>query len=278
MDLSAVDERAALGLLGSRPFFLHDNDQLRLTAFNAAASVVLTVRGRLMTAAGEDVPFQRELTPATDRSASTLTFSPGKGWLLECQVFASTGAPLIGQTFAIVSLVRGRGATVVDVATVAAGYVTALQRLAYPGSPIQTSLDGAGALRLVAGTAPAAGAEIAETVPTGARWEFLSLFTTFVTDANAANRFPTLTLDDGTNVYFRQGSGVVQTATVTIRRNWMQAVNLTTADNSNNLAITLPRGLHLRAAHVIRTVTNNIQVGDQYSAPQMLVREWIEGA
>jgi hypothetical protein len=94
--------------------------------------------------------------------------------------------------------------------------------LAFPGVPIASPLDGGGALRSIAGTTPGAGAEISETVPTGARWELLAFQATFVTSAAAANRVPQLTLDDGTTVYFRLGAALNQAASLTQRRSWFQ--------------------------------------------------------
>jgi hypothetical protein len=49
-------------------------------------------------------------------------------------------------------------------------------------------------------------------------------------------------------------------------------VNATTTPNA------LPVGVRLPAAFRIRTTTISIDVGDQYSAVQYLVKEWIEGA
>ena len=45
--------------------------------------------------------------------------------------------------------------------------------------------------------------EWSETVPTGARWQLLALMVTLATDANVANRFPALAIDDGALVVFQ---------------------------------------------------------------------------
>lgn len=258
--------------------FCTGDEQLRLTVFNAASGVTLAIRGRFLDIDGHVQVLEDVLTPTTARAASTKTLRLGCGWLLGVQVLASAGTPITGQCFAMLSLVRGDGTAGIDQQTLAAGYVTAVQRLAFPGSPVQGSLDGGGAIRAIAGTTPAAGAEISEAVPTGARWELLSFAFTLTTSAGVANRAIVLTLDDGTTVYSRSTSNVNQTASVGWNYQFMQgygnpAISLVTA-----LQAPIPSNIRLGAGHRIRTVTGAIQVADQFSAIQYLVREWIEGA
>src|SRR5262245_49862512 len=183
--------------------YVTGEDQLRLTVLNALASVIVTVRGRQLLLDGRIEPFATTLVPATDRTASQATARLAEGWLLNAHAFVSGASPLTGQTFAILSLIRGEGTAAIELATLAAGSITAQQRLSYPGSAVANTLDSAGALRSITGTQPAAGAEVSETVPTGARWELLAFTVQLVTSAAAANRLPMLTLDDGTTVYFR---------------------------------------------------------------------------
>src|SRR5262249_28719664 len=157
-------------------------------------------------------------------------------------------------------------------------YITAQQRIAFPGSSIANSLDGGGALRTIAGTTPGAGAEVSETVPTGARWELISFKVTFVTSAAVANRQPQLLIDDGTNVIYQYGTTGNQTATQTFRRMWFPGGPVPTADINNNVPFALPIGIRLSSGYRMRTSTPGIDVADQYSAVVYLVREWMEGA
>lgn len=73
----------------------------------------------------------------------------------------------------------------------------------------------------IAGTVnPAAGADpAAVTVPAGKRWLLLGMYFAMVTDANAANRYPYLTVrHDGTNATSYFGASTPQTASLT--QNW----------------------------------------------------------
>src|SRR5439155_18890058 len=131
----------------------------------------------------------------------TQNYKLGKGAILNLTVFASAGAPLMGQTYVIVQLIKGlTGATIV-LGTLLGGYLTATQALGWPGSPIISSTDGEGCTRLIVGTTPAAEANILETVPTGARWELLSLEASYVQGAGGVATPISFTLDDGANQF-----------------------------------------------------------------------------
>lgn len=143
------------------------------------------------------------------------------------------------------------------------------QRLALYGGN-----DGPGFIRTIAGATPAAGAEVAETVPAGTRWELLSFRARFVTSATVANRFPVLTLDDGTaNAFFEGGVlATAQTAGQTSRYTFAQGLNAQI--NQTNFTGSLMNRAFLLVGYRIKTVTSGIQVGDQWDQISYLVREW----
>jgi hypothetical protein len=265
--------------IGGSPLYVTGEDALACTVHNAAAAVTVTITGRvLLFGQCRPTPFQQTLTPATDRSASVVRFQIGEGWLLNAQVLVTSGTPATGQTFARLSLVHGLTAAAVELFTIAADYITAKLPLSYPGSGVTKSTDGAGAVRSITGATPAAGAEISETVPTGARWELLSFDTQFVTSATVANRQSGLLLDDGANQYALIALQAFSTATQINRLVWGLGIGNSQPINATFQSTSLPVNQRLVGGHRIRTTTANIQVGDQYSAVQYLVREWIEGA
>ena len=255
--------------------YLTVNDRLYIRSRNSLTGVTLRLAGRLLTSDGEIVPFNFEHTPATDRTASLESFQLGEGFLLSAVVFPSVGAPTRGQTFVELGFLRGLDAAASVVDVVAKDYVAENEPVAFPGSPIRSSLEGPGAIRSITGTDPAAGAEILETVPTDARWHLMSLFLIFVTDATVANRNTTLTLDDGAAVYTRVATGATQAASNT--RNYTFAPGLPHAVLLNQaFLVPLPEQLRQSAGHRIQTVTQTIQAGDDFGAPQLLVEEWLE--
>lgn len=264
-------------LVGANSVYLTGEDSLRVSVLNAAAGVRMQVSGRILTTRGTIVDYSHDFAPSTDRTIATLTRPIGEGWLLEATVRAIAGSPQIGQSYAIVSIVRGATGNVIDLSTLAAGYVTAVQRLAWPASGVSNSLDGGGALRSITGAVPAAGAEIAETVPTGARWELITFCAQLVTSATVGNRTPQLTIDDGALLFYRFAGAPAQVASTTFRRQWFAGAAGAAVDANNNQLMALPIGIRLGSGYRLRTVTAGIDGTDQWSLIQYLVREWIEG-
>lgn len=273
-----AQRRLFAGLTPSSVYLTID-DNLRVTAYNSLASVVCQIRLRMLNLEGRVVPSGSEsLTPTTNRAATSTLIVTDEGWLLGGQVFVSGAAPLEGQTFVVVELVRGAvAANAVPVQVIASGYVTAKMPLTFPG-PVKSALDGQGVLRSIVGTVPGAGAEITETVPTGARWELKSLSLALITAVAVANRIPAITLDDGASLFFASAIPGNETASATWSNQWGQGIgfSFSAAAFVGNAAI--PVGVRLPAGGRIRTSTTNIQAADQYGAPRYEVLEWLEGA
>ena len=262
---------------GVRQRYITDDETLRLTVHNAAASVRVRVAGRRCTVDGRINEFGHELVPTTDRLATNLDVQLGEGWILGLAVRVISGSPLDGQTYAVVQLGNGSGAQFSPLDVLCADTITAARRLAWPGSPIRGPLDGAGAIRSITGTTPAAGAEISETVPTGARWMLVSFQFRFVTAVAVANRVPILVVDDGANAFVRSSLGANIPASNTVDVLYGQGINDSSAIFDATLNGPLPVNLFVPSAGRIRTTTTGIQAADQYSLVQYLVIERIEG-
>ncbi len=278
-DSSFVPPIPTLAEYGGAPLYLTGEDNLKLTVFNAAAGVTVALTGRTLPfGSTRPSPFKQLLIPATDRSASTVILPLDDGWLLNAQVVVAAGSPAIGQTFVRVSVIRGITSQADEVLTLFADYVTAKQPASYPDSPIAATTDGAGAVRSITGSLPAAGAEVSEVVPTGARWMLLAFEADLTTAVAVANRVPQLTLDDGANVYARVSVNQNETASQTWRNSYQQGIPQQADLTRFIITTSIGCELMLGSGHRIRTVTAGIQGADQYAAPQYLVREWIEGA
>lgn len=256
-------------------FFVSGEDNLRITSWNCAASVVCRISGRFLTMQGDIVPFDRLHTPNVDRTLAQQDYRLGHGWILDASVIASAGAPVFGQTFTRLEVIRGEGTPAVSLAVLAQGCCTATQRLAWPGSVQYTPIERPGALRVVVGTDPAVAAEILETVPTGARWRLRAIGATLTTDANAANRFPVLVVDDGATLLAASASGSNLTASTAWQVGW-SIIGANGNANTPRDSRPLAADLVLRAGHRVGTITANLQAGDDWSAPSLLVEEWLE--
>lgn len=284
MDGPALVPLPSPALAGGEPFYVTGEDALRLTAFNSAAGITLSVFGRFLPIKQRDdeddprpTPFRVDLIPTTNRVASSRLMSLGEGWLLDWLVTVTAGTPSHGQCYVKVQLVRGTAGATQALATIAQGYVTTSQDVGPLGVGASGFTDGAGALRNISGTTPAAGAEIGEAVPTNTRWEVLSFRCVFTASAAVANRNPRLLADDGVgNVYADVELSQNIAANVTGTVMWAPYLAGQAQGANNRFHNGFP-AVRLPPAHRLRTLTTGIQAADQYSSVQFLVREWIEG-
>lgn len=139
---------------------------------------------------------------------------------------------------------------------------------------LNVNIPGPGLYRVITGSTPSAGADISETVPANTRWELLAFRGLLTTSATVANRLTELTLDDGTTEYFRSGTSGQQAASIIGQHSFSQGFGLLNFDGNANWSQPLPPAVMLLPGHRIRTVTNNIQAADAWTAVRYQVREW----
>lgn len=248
---------------------------LRVASFGSLAGVELAVRSRYIDDAGAVIPSADRHVPNSDRTIATSFHPLGCGRLIGVDVFASSGSPRRGQVFVVVDLIRGGSSAGTIAQNLLQGYATDTSRLAWPHTLNEPSASGKGVLRSITGTDPAAGVEIVETAPANARWLVHAIRFSLVASAAVANREVALVLDDGANIFARVPSRVTQTAGQTIAYTAMRDAALEAVAQDTERLIRLP-WLELQGGMRFRTITTAIDVGDNYSAPQYLVEEWIE--
>lgn len=275
LPLGTLGPNLAPYLSGGPGLYVTGEDQLRLRSMNSAAGVILALEGRVLRLDGSISPISSPQTPNTDRTFQTTLHQIGEGWLQHVSVRATAGAPRRGQCYVWVEIVRGQTNAVQPLGCVLKGYVTDTSGLAWPGSPLADPADGPGVIRSITGTDPAANTEFSETVPANARWRLLAVSVALVADANAANRETTLIIDDGATIVAEIPSGTAQTANQTRRLTFARNVQRFATAQALGIAAPLPDAI-LMGGYRVRSVTTNIQAGDNYGAPQLWVEEWTE--
>lgn len=251
-------------------------DNLRITSVNSLVGVHLKVQGRRLDSSGDIKSAAWDHTPSSDRMPTTSDVELGSGALLNLVVFASAGSPKQGQTFVIVQLIRGVGTAAIVLGTLLQGYVTGTQGLGWPGSPIQSSIEGGGIYRVVSGTQPAVGVFIQEIVPTGARWDVISLAVDLTTDATVITRQPIVTfLSGGIGQAAAWNYGAIAASTARTFM-WSQGLALDNVPANGSLVSGLPVNLVLLGGSQIFVNCAFLQAGDQFGAPLLSVREWLE--
>lgn len=239
--------------------------QLRLETYSDAARTYI-IRGH---ATGG--PFAEAVVTNATRALSTDDFEI-HGLPVSLEIKTTTGGVRRGQLFVRASLLLDGE----PVQVLCAGYVTSSRYLSYPPSLVEDPLEGPGYVHLVTGTDPAAGAEVDETVPTNVRWRLISLRLTLVTDATVQNRTVHVQFTDGTTNYAYIRGPANQAASETRHYDVYEGAARETAFVGTHIMYPLPERMLLFQGHHIETDTSNLQAGDNWGAPQMLVEEWIE--
>lgn len=258
-------------------FTTDGNDRLFVRVANSQTGVIVNLNARVIDNAGAITVASWTITPATDRSISEQTFPLGVGALMNVTAFVTGATPKIGQTYVQVFLKRGDGAAAQIYAQLLGGYCTSNQHVSWPGSPIQSSLEGGGVIRTFGGTLPAAGANLSETVPTGARWELLFVSAAFTSSATVTGREIRLRLRSGADLIGVIPGPSPVPASTSVQITWGQALETISPMPLVRVDTTpLPRNAILLAGQIFDTSTVNIQPGDSYSAPIYTVREWLE--
>jgi hypothetical protein len=229
------------------------------------AAKILQIRGFT-----ENAQIIADHTTSTDRSLATSTVSI-TGIPIMLTVRASTTGVKRGACYVKVYL-RIEG---IIAGLLGACYITDTVRFMWPGGVTESSIEGPGLIRSITGTNPAAGAEISETVPTGARGLLKSLRASLVTDATVANRYPVLTLDDGTTVLDTYMVDSAQAASSTRAISWHPQTPIAVVV-ATGVGVPISDNRILSEGYRIKTVTSGLVAGDNWGAPQLLVEEWIE--
>lgn len=255
--------------------WIEHSDRLYVAAYSSVASLVVQFSGYFRKMNGEVIEYAVIVNPTSDRAVTEGNQFFGAGFLLSCVATLASGNASRGQCYVRAMVQRSTGTPMVKLHNVLGGYVTDDYSPSFPYGKIEGPLEGPGNLRSITGTDPAAGSEMSESVPTGARWRLHGVQVVMVADANVANRQVVLKIDDGTNLLFSAGATVNQTAS---QSNRMYFASYGTEDTSNSSALLnfIPVTTLLLPGWRIRTITDNLQVGDNFGAPQLAVEEWIE--
>jgi len=270
----------AQGVAPTSPVYISSEDRLFVRAYNSVPGAEVEVRGRLLLPEGRIFGFTQTVAPTSNGAEYDIAFPfglPGDvngAWLLNLLVVRSAGSFRRGQFFVQLGVFRGSGASGFRHCVLASGYVGHDLVVNWPGTGINSPLEGPGILRSVLGTNPAAGAEISETVPAGARWRLQAMRFELQTSAVVASRSVAVLVDDGASELLRVTAPNSQAASLLCR--YTVAPFGSAPSSTYNILVSLPLNLFLWQGWRIRTVTSLLDAGDNFGAPMITVEEWIE--
>lgn len=259
------------------PFFTTGEDNLRVVSHNTAAGVKVLLTGRGIDSTGTVIPLTKDHTPNTDGSAKSDDIPLSGVTPLNLRVICSAGTPQWGQTFVEVQLIRGLGAAAIVFGTLIQGSITAAQARGYPGSILESTLDGGGYFRQLFATSPPPGSVVHEVCPTGRRWDVVCMIATFNTDANVGLRGPEFELYiAGAKVSFGFPDNAVPANSV-VAYTIGQLPKQVSINVGGTLAwIQTPVPCILRGGDFWQLNMINGFAGDSWLSVQYLVREWQE--
>ena len=257
--------------------YLDKEDRLFLLAFSTATNETIRLNIRILRPDGSILSTQKDYRMGNPFVQFTATESLNEGFLLSVVASATGLSDTRGQTYVAAYIFRGVTTTSVQLSNASfqllGDYVTLRTAAAWPGGRIFHPTEGAGLIRSIPGTDPAAGVEISETVPTFARWRLLGIQATLVTAGLGGVR-PELVIDDGGQIIARYASAHVMGAGETVIVSWntwaANELSVATIDSTRPIsqhAILLP-------TFRIRTVTQNLHAGDNWGPPQLWVEQW----
>lgn len=259
-------------------------DLIWVSYWASTAAFTLEITGRRRDEGGEFRPFKFEIpVNSGDRQRHSTPFRPGPGYLLSLVVAVQPGATYVqyGQVFVRVEATYGTGdPTFVGrqlAGVLVQGSLGKNESRAWPGGKIDSSLDSPGVPLLFTGTAPAAGANAAESVPTSAIWKIDHTVIALTTDATVANRRPYFRIKSGSIFYGDLphvnvlGAGATGTPFM-----WGTGYPPAVVLEPSIWSIGIPHLPHLRTGIELRWTAINLQAGDQFGAPAIFVREWID--
>jgi hypothetical protein len=131
--------------------------------------------------------------------------------------------------------------------------------------------------RLQAVTQPAAGADWTITVPGDKIWRVLSIVGKLVTSAAAATREATLQITDQSTTFMFIPAGTSQVASKTGQYCWFEQAQNRGTTLQTAITAPIPSNLVLPGGMVLKSVTEVIDAGDQWSNVALWIEEGFIG-
>jgi len=154
-----------------------------------------------------------------------------------------------------------------------AGYISAMSAISWPLVQSENEQRDMDMGAVTNGTNPAAGVEMAFNVPDQQKLEILAVGFVLVTSATVANRAVHIVFQpSGTSPQLNVITPANQTASQTMRYSLVQLGFINTNQSDNDIIMPMPRGIVLGPLGSIISETENLQVGDDFSAMNVLVR------
>lgn len=257
--------------------YVFRDDRLFINSIGPEVNRDLRLRGRLLTPDGQVVTLEyRHVTNNNGNVAKFETFDLQEGHFIGLTVVPAAIVGGRGLIHITCGLTRGGNQVSSITQILFAGYIEGSRAPSWPMLHLESTVEGPGRLTRLASATPSAGAEIGLTVTDGTRSKPITMSFELTTDANAANRRVHMEIVDGTSIVGRMPADAVQVASDTRRYTACAGAFRKTGAGGASL-ITMPIDLVLGPNDTLRTVTTNLQAGDQFTNAQLYLETWPQG-
>lgn len=257
--------------------YLGPADQLSIQVLSPNAPFSFSVSLRYLDLKGNVQPLLVEL--AGDATGVTPNVTPvqlAEGFLLSAVAF--NGTTQRGQCWVQFLVLRQKAAAAVVVADVLLqGYVTTVDYVAWPGTPIASALDGRGALLTYPGGGGGVDTAVTLTVPPGVRWHVLGVSWDAAGFPASTDAIFALAVQDATGNVTSAGAGPIGVL--------ISGPGVTTI-NFNALATFIATGpiagcpmssdVWVKAGYVLTGLLSDGPTGITYGNMQVSVEEYVE--
>lgn len=256
------------------PFYLSLEDRLRISWWNQIPVASLRVSGRMLDEQGEMRIFVFTFPMAVSLNRQSEILALGEGFLLNLGVRAVQLSPAQEQAFVSLTVIRGPAALAVELSTLIQSYVGRAFFPSWPAVPPRDSVEGPGLVISHTVAAPAVGADWAFTIDERVAERIVGVTGTLTTNATAANRTVQLVYTDtaGNDTLFLEAAAV-QPASTTRRYTWH--INAPYAAVTTVIQHAPLPDILLKSTWAISTLTDNLQVGDQWSGLFVTAERWL---
>jgi len=276
--------------------YVQRDDKIRVKILNSVVGASYILSGRILLPIGplpgqpdahaSDETYKRQLTrgfiqpiqqvffPTSDRTPNEFPVELAEGYLLSL-AFSPANAPAVarGQAYATIGLQRG-GIVGNRFQQLIADLPANNVDIGWPGGTLRNSTDGPGFIHSIQQANPAAGSDFTFTAAAAQRLRIDSMQAQFAASAAVATRNVEIIVDDGANAVWTADVAAGITASTTDQI-VATGTNAPTGVITTVQSIVLPPGLILAPGWRIRSVTQNIQAADQWSAIWFNVEEWV---
>ncbi len=249
-------------------------DDLAVAVASSLVDEVVTFSYRLLRFDGELVLGQFQVRPASNRTVTSYQESLAEGFLLSVSCKAAQ-AITRGQTFARVFLTDPALGGGQPSYMLMADYVTNTMAPAHPGGRCLAPSEGPGNVYAFVGPTPAAGSDIFFQQPVNTRWRVMSFLADLATSAVIANRQITVGVMSFAQRIWR-AAAMQPVLALTIAEFSAAAIPPTQSPVAGVVTAAIPPDLVLIYGGGFTTITANLDIGDQWSAPHVLVEEWLD--